>query len=363
MRNTVLVLFTLCFTLHLFAAAGNPPSPCKLTSDGDFEATIVFTGIQTFQMPQTSDDPMVVIMPSEKYKRDDLGAEKRDVPAHVPYLLADNTTMSKTNNPGIYFIKAHHEPATYHYIEFVGEQIVIDEQNALPDVNKRLCYSIAGTDPCPDSTTATSLRWIPSLGRVNGVTAFKKNVERFKPEPDLDQVAARITLRYGALDAHVTDARQWVFKVNKDDTSPKGPQAMAQEVHYRFRARGTQLVLHLIGFKGSYRRLTLTPQGGKVLLIVGNAMREDTGPIQNVASMKDDPHFLLYYTFAENDPHVTGRLPFENGTKVCTDAALYDPALKPIAIEAAPPAAENHPHDGGKPTSSGLNCPPSQFPR
>lgn len=347
--------------------------PATARGAGEYDVRIVFTGIMSVVPGKESATVIIPNVPPGKY-----GDHGHDVDAHVAYILASETAMPPRDkwNADDDFDAAAHEGKTYHYLELNGDQIVLDDENEVPLLNKPLTYSTvapAANDVCPNANTHTSLYWLPSQKRVMGAEQ-QPDAARFDPRPKKADVLARARLRYGALNAHVVKPGSvWEFRtpVNAGphpDTEPRHKQALAQEVHWTFKAAGEPFVLNLISFEGATRRVAFYPDDDKKLVIVvGHTTHADTGPIAQPKRSERDDHYSLHHTSIAGNPDGKGRIPHRLEIE-CEDSFVdyvFDPILKSAAANTAAAAAKEHNAHAaslGQPAPSGLNCPPNTWP-
>lgn len=381
-----LVAITLMIGTIFISNSDAQTAGCVTTSSGDdtleYDVTIVFTGLMTF-VPQSANKTATVIIPDVKTGNPDIGDDKHTIHNHFPYILARTDAMCKalplnTNHP---FRKTRFEPETYHFLELNGEQISVDDDNAITDtaLNPPLDFTTNGTTAtdqvCPDSSNVGSLYWISSMKTVTG-TAQTPDPDHFAKQPDRNLIAGRVVLRQGKLTTHVIKkSSPWEFRIPKNG-GPLNPvkhtQALAQEVLWTFKARGVPFVLNLNSFDGtSGRRVAFVPDrtSKKLTIIIGNTTFGDTGPIANPALQQRDDHYSVYYQSVNMNAHGDGPIPHLVEDQQCKDY-VFSPTLEPAQTSSNPTSlaakpSSTHAHAmaaTGQPAPSGLNCSPNQWP-
>jgi len=377
----------LVLLIGLFSA-----QPCL--ADISYNVDIVFIGIMTF-VPGAS--RVTVIMPNLTDGIDDAGDDHHSVDGHVPYILTDKTTMPATDpiNRKHDFLRAANDGLHYHYVLLRGEEIAVDGSNNVSALNSPLVYKNTGSGPCPvkddahpDLDTTKSLYWLSSLQNILG-TSQVQDQPHFDAIPNHGVVISRADLKYGSLEAHVIKPGvKWDFTKIQPNGQPGDivyTQALAQEVHWIFKASGEPFVLNLNGFDGTGRRLAFKPQNGWVIIVVGNTLAKETGYLQAPGNPPErDQHYSAYYQFIKDNSQGAGPLPIPrdpdaDNCPVYWVATLQQGGPKippPPTVEQAHASAKQqaknakHPKKknvtgmdmGPQPTPGGLNCSGDQWP-
>ena len=390
MKRSALRLLILTMSL---AVVGSGHTATVADSEKTYDVTIVFLGLMTWDLPDVKPKVATVIIPDVSDGIDEIGNDKHKVHEHVAYVLADTRTMPRKHPLNDhYFPPADEEGADnvkYHYLPLEGELISIDDDNAIVD-RKDLDYVNKGcrTDPCPTKDNKTALCWLSSMREVHDGTPQAKDEDNyFNRFPKQTTIAGRMVLRHGDLKAHVVKnietktAPVWFFATPKKlghENDAILPQALAQEVHWTFKAKGVPFVLNLLGFDGESRRLAFVPQDGKVLIVVGNTLPADTGPVADPdGDVKRDLHYSVYHRFIKGNTDGVGRIPHRatTGTVDCKDY-VFDPVLMPNKDESLVDILSHHASytsnnkkpkvvstttNGPQPSPGGLNCAANQW--
>lgn len=386
MKSTTIRLCIFTLVLLLVAVVVT----AQTTQPPDYDVRIVFLGLMNFDLSDSK--APVVIVPNVKngFKHlGDMGDASDPIHQHVAYVLAGLTEMPANDplNRNYVFEAPDEGEDRYQYLELNGEQIAIDDDNGAAELNTVIKYNAEGcTTKCPSRENHDHLCWLSSLQEVRGDDSLTKNDKYFNRIPSVKDVAARVPIRYGALDARVIGygkpltAPVWAFaKPVKGLSDPVPPmKALAQEVHWTFKAKGVPFVLNLLGFNGVGRRLAFTPTfvpgdpRGSLLIVIANTIREDTGPVAVVAAAAKDPHYSVYHRFVANNDPGLGNIP-QRTDDSCTEF-VYPPTLtantqslqQPVAESDAIHTHSNAPSNAGAPpaappshpqaTPGGLNC-------
>lgn len=333
----------------------------KEGAEGEFDVTIVFLGLMTFDL--TDPKAVSVYLPAIKQPVE-VGDKPHDhdIPAHVAYILARKDSFD--GSPTLEAPDEGHD--VYGYLRVDGETITIPEDQIVPTP---LSFNSDGCGECPTSADATRLCWLSSMKKVHG-TPQKKSSKYFAPTPDESLIAAKVPITHGTLGTRVIkngdgQAMVWAFETPGSSGEGKPGQALAQEVHWTFKAKGNQLALNLTPY-GSTTSRTVTfkrVNGANMLtIIIGNTTEQDTGPVAVPSSEQEDEHYLIYHRFIENFNGI-GPIPVP-ARRTCKDAnALFAATLQPTpngklrsATASATGSSTGHAAPGG------LNCTPNTWP-
>lgn len=343
----------------------------KEGDEAELDVTIVFLGLMSFDL--TDPKAVAVYLPAVKQPVK-VGDDDHTVDPHVAYLLATATSFDTSetlmDTPG--------GGSAYKYLPVDGESITIPDGQV---ISTALSFNNDGCGECPTSTNATRLCWLSSVKEVHG-NAQKKSPNHFATAPDKTVIAARVPITHGTLAARVIkngdgEAMVWAFQKPGTNMKGKPEKALAQEVHWTFRAKGTELAVNVTPYgSATARTVKFKPDSdNKVLIVIANTMERDIGPIP-VGSEQKDEHYSIYHQFIENNRKGLGRIPVP-ANRTCKDASgLFDPTLPRTENVASQPAAASgtsaHAHKtaaagaaqmaAGRAAPGGLNCTPNQWP-
>lgn len=365
--------------------AAFPAQPQASPDTAEYDVTIVFIGLMTFdrgENPQAGDPVTVLIPDIPKDIKIGTGNPKFHIGHHIAYLLADIETMRDDDplNDDYDFEDTPHPTDTFHYLPFRGYYISIDEENDVAVLNKPLEYDNKGCGGCPvddpngdgDTSDSTNgkLCWLSSM-KVITKSAQKRDPGHFArraPQLSSKKISGRMVLRYGKLNSYVIEpAPKWDF-IRADGT--KFTQALAQETHWTFRARGVPFVLNMNSIKGGSQRVAFKPtfpaadKPGKLTLVIGHTMPADAGPAETVATPKKDEHYAAYYLFIEGNQG-DGPIPEPQASANNCKQFTRKPLLDKLVAEAEA-AGRTHtnafPLPPGNPAPGGLNCSANNWP-
>ncbi len=360
-----------------------PALPQTSPDTDEYDVTIVFIGLMTFDRGETpkAGDPVTVLIPDIP-KDITIGAQKSHIGHHIAYFLADIDTMTDKEpiNDDYDFEDTPHPTDTFHYFPFRGVHISIDEENDVAALNKALAYDNAGCGECPvddpnndgnsDDSTNGKLCWLSSMTTVTNSAQKRDPVHFARRAPKLSpkKIAARMVLRYGTLRSYVLNPGTKFDFVRAD--SSKFTQALAQETHWTFRARGLPFVLNLNGIKGGSQRVAFRPsfpvtgQPGNLTIFIGHTTPSDAGPADTSATPKKDDHYAAYYRFIEGNK---GEGPIPVPQAAANNCAKFkrEPLLAKLVAEAEA-LGRTHPNEfvlpPGNPAPGGLNCSSNNWP-
>lgn len=337
----------------------------KEGAEAQFDVTIVFLGLMTFDL--TDRNAVAVYLPAVKQPVK-VGEDNHEVDPHVAYLLADKTSFDTTET----LVPPHGGHDVYSYLPVDGETITIpDGQIISPPFN----LETSECGECPTKADAERLCWLSGMREVHG-SMPAKSAQHFAPTPDKNVIAAKVPITHGTLGARVIrnkdgKAEIWKFAKPGGGSDGKPFKALAQEVHWTFRAKGPALEVDLTSTPAtgtpSTRKAKFKPVGGKVLIVIGNTMHHDTGPVYTPSMEKKDEHYSIYHQFIAGNTKGLGRIPHPTGRK-CEDASgLFDATLQPTPngepISASTTGGHEHATDtAGNRAPSGLNCTPNTWP-
>ncbi len=356
------------------------PGPA-LAQEIEYDVKIVFTGVMTFAREEVAGKKSATVIMQNLKGGGRFGDDDHVVDGHVAYILADRKFMDPALelNDDLSFEDANAEGATYHYVTLDGDQIALDDGNDVPLLNKDLDYRSDGTGPCPvfntdvAKDTSTSMFWVPGIARVRNDNTLKRSEAYFAWRPDRKDVAARIVLGYGRLEARViVPGVIWDFKrparPAETPTDKTITQAAAEEVQWLFKARGNPFVLNLMNFNGTSRRVAFTPPAsGELVIVIGQTMHADTGPVARGEAELRDNHYSAHHRLDTANPSGKGQIPHNSGTNCMGKGGDYALALNTptlVPSPGGPPAPVGHAHAAspGHPAPSGLNCIPTDWP-
>ena len=307
----VLVLAVLFIALPLFAQTSNEGRP--------YDVRIVFIGLMTFDMGDNyqRSDPITVIVPNLTK-----GAPLLDVPKHVSYLLADRAALPASHPMNQYynFQETPHQSDNFIYLPFNGFHISVDEENDVAALNGRLDVDNKECKKCPDNKDENGrICWLSSMEKVKQSLQERDEVHFARQAPPLtrDEVTGRMVLRYGTLRSYVvgfpgdSDRNEApIFDFKRSNGTTIFSQALAQETHWTFHARGIPFVLNLesINPGGPNERVAFMPtfpdqdmqHPGELTIIIGNTTPNEVGPLDNPATPTPDKHYAVYYRFIKN---------------------------------------------------------------
>jgi hypothetical protein len=374
----------LIFVLTLLSIA--LPSFAQNADDNrEYDVTIAFIGLMSFDLGDAykAGDPVTVIIPNLS-KGAMLQGNTTHIPEHVSYLLADREVMSDSDpiNSDFHFIETPHASDNFVYLPFNGFHISIDEENEIAALNAKLDLDNTDCIRCPDKAGENGkFCWISSMKAVHKDKPQQRDDAYFaRHDPPLSkkEVAGRMILRYGTLKAYVVGHPSFKKAAIFDFEGSKVSQALAQEVHWTFKARGVPFILNLASVKagGSNQRVAFIPtlpadrqKLGKLTIIIGNTMPKDAGPIATPATVDTDKHYAAYHRFIAKNPDGYGPLPephqkAKDEIDYCV-MNLEEPILLKLLREAPKNrqvGKANHPTADTNPAPGGLNCSPTQWP-
>jgi hypothetical protein len=345
---------------------------------GEYEVVITFSGIQMFDRQKAN--VVNVRMPNVVSGRAAIPDAhstvplRSAIPPHISYILGENSRLQNID-PDL-LQPAYYEGSCYSYYRMNGDHVTVDDASVPTAINNSpLCTSDAKTDGeyCPNdgthggTKTKGSMYWLPSMTVINGAHAAK--ADHLLDVPDPAVMAGVVTVDRGYLETVVTNPSVWAFRASKSDTNEYTPQAIAQEVRWHMRGKGSSFVLH-VERRSKKFDLSFTPVNGKVLLFIANSPAQESGPIRTAMGTSPDDHFPLYYEFLDNFSVADGRIPFTSAALACDasvigetpslQVCLYckdDPYCKSVQTGASGKAMMV-----GMPLPSGLNCGGSQMP-
>lgn len=338
---------------------------------GDYDVEIVFSGIALFER-QDAKGYIDVRMPNASAGRPAIKETSQgsndgrpSVLSHVAYILSDNDTARPLIDAGIDLQPAFSEASCFSYYRLIGDVVTVDPASAPININNALCLSDAKEADdkyCPSTTTKGSMHWLPSIKAVVGGTPAP-HTGRFADTPDPQLLAGIVHVDRGYLETVVTNKAVFVFRMPPGTTEMPPKQALAQEVRWHMKGKGTEFKLHLKRKNKPDQVLTFLPVNGKVSLFIANNPPGEIGPIHMASSHNQDDHFRLYYEFVNGMKPETGPVPFTSTSLNCQGGSLAaaDPTLK---------RCDRCPNDPtcpvvtgtGSPLPSGLNCGGTQWP-
>lgn len=335
---------------------------------GDYDVEIVFSGIALFER-QDAKGYIDVRMPNASAGRAVIkdtsqgsGDGRSAVPSHVAYILSDNDTARPLIDAGIDLQPAFSEASCFSYYRLIGDAVTVDAASAPININNALCLSDA-TDGklCPGTTTKGSMHWLPSVKGVVGGTPAP-HTGHFADTPDPQVLAGIVHVDRGYLETIVTNKAVFGFRM-PPGTTEMTPQALAQEVRWHMKGKGTEFKLHLKRKNKPEQILTFVPVNGKVSLFIANNPPGEIGPIHTASNHQHDDHFRLYYEFVNGMKPEAGPVPYTSTSLNCQGGSLaaVTPTLK---------SCDRCPNDptcpvtsgGGGSLPSGLNCGGTQWP-
>lgn len=349
----------------------------------EYEVTIVFIGLMSMDLgddPQPGDPVKVIIPDISKEKK--LNGGTAHLPKHIAYVLADRSVMTTALNPSYSFKATKHPSDPFHYLPFRGYYLSVSSENDAASLNPPLSYDNTGCEKCPksaDPAETGKLCWLSSMKTVMESTKpkDKKHFATYQPELTKDVVAGRMVLPYGTLSAYVVrPGTVWDFKLSSGTYAT----ALAQETHWKFKARGVPFILDLKPFQGTkLMPIAFMPQfpadpnqPGKLLIVIGHTIKDEAGPMQSAGTPKPDQHYAAYYRFIDRNPDGVGPLPQpEDSSYNCQYFAesLFRTLMGEDAVKPVTQAKDVHSgHDaallgrGPDPTPGGLNCSSNQWP-
>jgi hypothetical protein len=406
---SILIVSLLSIAMPSFAQTGNDQRP--------YDVTVVFLGLVSFDLGDNYQpyDPITVIIPNLT-KGAKLQKNTAKIPKHVSYLLADRDAMPESDpiNRDYDFEETAHQSDNFVYLPFNGFHISVDDENDVAALNDRkLVVDNSGCKKCPDNdangkSTNGKLCWLSAMQTVkeNPQDRDEAHFSRRAPKLTRDKVAGRIVLRYGTLAAYVVGFtgdsgrnEAPIFDFKRADNSLILYQALAQEVHWTFRAQGLPFVFNLESIKpgGANERVAFIPtfpdqdvrHPGKLTIIIGNTTPDEAGPLETQATPTADMHYAAYYRFIKKNTDGDGPLPtpeMDGGKFVTCTYNINDPILqtllaeqiqhgtaigsvmpRPLRFGAKKTKLPKAGHqmgmaDGPQPSPGGLNCAPNVWP-
>jgi hypothetical protein len=332
---------------------------------GEYEVVITFSGITLFERKDADGYMNVRLLNAVSGRPASVDPILDLIDSHTAYILTDIATARPILDAEVPLHSAYFEGACYNYYPLKGHVITVDDTSVPPASNGTLCVTdtfengklCPNEDPNSGVVTKGSMRWIPSIKTVLGGTAQTPQKEHFEDVFDPSVLSGMVRVDRGYLETVVTNPVVWGFKKDVGDAD-YAPQAIAQEVRWHMRGKGSEFVLNLKKKNGNVIKLKFLPVNGKVSIFIANNPADETGPIRIASSMKMDHHFRLYYEFIDGfDPKKTV-IPFES-TKSCGTLKGEKPTLLPCACSCpkdpnCPIVVEGLP--------SGLNCGATQWP-
>jgi len=328
MRSTLVAV--LLGSLLLWLTPGFAQSAIK-EDDKEYDVTIVFIGLMSFDLGDMKpEDPVTVIIPNltKGAKLQSGGAE---IPKHVTYLLADRKDMAEYDpvNRDHVFEETKYPSDEFIYLPFNGFHVSIDDENDIAKLNAKLKYDEPkGCGECPIDSTDKDIN-----GRLCWMSSMK-DVKKSEQTRDGDhfarhaasnlsskKVAGRVVIRYGALNSYVVGFPKSKPTAVKFDFLLEGggtiTQALAQETHWTFRARGVPFILNLQSIKpgDKNKRVAFSPKfpdptkPGNLTIVIGNTTADEAGPMETDGAAKDDLHYAAYYRFIKGNTDGLGPLP------------------------------------------------------
>jgi len=376
-RGLTLFVFAIALTSPAVFAqkpgAAAPAAGCAGTS-GPIHVEVTFTGICTFaddNPPQKGaafvPGPMSVYLVDARsgFPAQVPADDPHTIPKHVGYVAFAEADACATS-PTVATPRAN---SIVRYYAFNREELLIDPAAVGAASNGPLTFSVAGDadyDPgsttdavCPTAANKTSLYWIPRLSKVlHRPVALKQNFE--------DAVLAKVHLTIGTLESCLRSEKVWNYRALKNG-SPlnEHSQVMAQEVVWRFDARGDSLTLYSRGMNDPagaplHAIVTLKPDATRtVRFTVANTIPADIDPDPAGAhTMAFDQHFALYYKLIDGGITTAAKIPVDFDIcatpEICSGHTIHSP-LMPQTLQ--PLAAGT-----GMASAEGLNCGPDHIP-
>lgn len=364
------------------AAAATPTIDDCVTNlgavgSGEYEVVITFSGIQMFDRETAG--VVNVRMPNAIGGRAEIPDAahpstplRHAIPPHISYILGSSDTMKLIDTDLAQ--PAYYEGSCYQYYRMNGDHVTVAEASAPKGINQSIvCTSDAVTanEYCPNDgstgglKTKGSMHWLPSASTILG-GAKKGKADHFVDVPDPAVIAGVVRVDRGYLETVVTNPNVWAFQANSAD-SEHNAQAMAQEVRWHMRGKGTPFILQVERKSGKKFDLQFMPVNNKVELFIANSPVDETGPIRTSMATSPDHHFPLYYEFVDGFSVADGPIPFTSKSRKC-DASVQaeKPTLKRCANCPDDPyckaSAAMPPGWKAMPLPSGLNCGGQQWP-
>lgn len=333
MRSTVIAM--LLGSLMLGSTPGFAQSAVK-DDDKEYDVTIVFIGLMSFDLGEMKPgDPVTVIIPNLTNGAK-LQSGNAEVPKHVTYLLADRKDMPAYDpiNRDHVFEETKYPIDEFVYLPFNGFHVSIDDENDVAKRNDKLKYkavdkTACGECPGPDDYTRNAangdLCWLSSMKDVTE-DEQKRDGDHFARHAasnlSAKKVAGRVVIRYGVLNSYVVGFPKQKpeavkFDFLRGDKTVILTQALAQETHWTFHARGVPFVLNLQSIKpgGRNERVAFNPKfpdptkPGTLTIVIGNTTADEAGPMETAGAPKDDIHYAAYYRFIKGNSDAAGPLP------------------------------------------------------
>lgn len=351
------------------AATASATDTCKTAlgapGPGEYEVVITLSGIGLFD--RRNPGVIKVRMPNATAGRPeitdpDTGALLREeIEPHIAYILAGTATMKPLIDGGVSLKAAENEGTCYKYYQLDGHVIKVDEASAPMTINPPLCLSDASdADLCPTTTTEGSMRWLPSMTTIRGGVTPPQKTDHFEDDPHPSVLSGLVHIDRGYLDTAVMRHVVWAFRSPTNPTE-FNPQAIAQEVRWHMRGKGTHFILRLKRRGETEIQLPFAPVNGRVELFIANSPPKYTGPIRN-PTIAHDHHFSLYYEFIDGFDWKTSRVPHESLSSNCGTAipSTERPTLQVCVPGCTDPSCPPPPCPGCLP--SGLNCGGTNWP-
>lgn len=338
---------------------------------GEYEVVITFSGITLFERRDANGVINVRLANAVTGRPENPNTNPKieKIPKHTAYILADIVTAKPLIDGGEGLHPAFFEGGCYNYFPLSGQVITVDNGSAPSANNGTLCITEAkennkycpNADPSAGVVTIGSMRWLPSIKTVLGGGGQTKHAPHFEDEPDSSVLSGMVVVDRGYLETVVTNPVVWGFKKKITDADFE-PQAIAQEVRWHMRGKGSEFILKLKKKGGGEKLLKFTPVNGKVSIFIANNPSNETGPIHKASSMKMDHHFPLYYEFIDKFDVNKTVIPFVSGDVDCGNLTGQKPALVPCVCSCPKDPECPIVVTGGQPLPSGLNCGATQWP-
>ena len=372
MRRYLRAIFVIAASIVIAGFTNSEPGGTRGTivrseePDDELDVTIVFLGLMTFDLT----DPSAVNVYVPAINRTiTAGDDNHPVDPHVAYLLAAKDSFDTPES----LVEPDEGYDVYRYLRIDGETVTIPADQVVP---ARLTFNAEGCAECPTSVDFARLCWLSSMAEVRGGPQ-KKSPTHFAGTPDKNVIAAIVPITHGSLGARVirnADGEATVWEFARPGSAIRGNpiKALAQEVHWTFKAKGTGFALDLTPFGStSLRTVRFKPdKNNRVFVVIGNTMHQDTGPVAVPSSPDRDEHYSIYHLFVADNPNGLGRIPVP-GERRCRGAGgLFAAALQPTPNGASRQTG-SHVHTSAsspvttraaKAAPGGLNCTPNQWP-
>lgn len=332
-----------------------PRTDCAMLGISEFDVAVTFTGLMMMvpdgldvKKPLALMDaanhqpvPWTVLIPNAR--RVDPGLKlPADAPGHIhphtPFLGVDPQYLCEesTATPKDTWCP------TYTYHELDGVDVQWDTSAGALSGAPEYSMTHSGDGVCPTDADKDSLHWVPSLSAV-GFKDHEFAPAYFDANPASKLIAGRTRIEGGALAACVTTMAPMNFRVRRGDQVGSVTQALAEEIHYKFRGRGKTFTIQLQPFGGGLARtIVLAPVNGRIELTVGNVPNDFIPPTGTLGGVEAaDAHFGVYYRFLRS----VGRPVIPHLTKL----ECGEPCERVISRKCPLPA-------GGRGSPEGGNC-------